>query len=178
MTFEVDITANQSFDTVDPDRLQQSAVQALQIEGVAEAVLSITLVDNAAIHSINREHLQHDFATDVISFQLDWRHPERDSPGKQPQDRSAGAHIEGDVIANVEYAAAEAGRLGWELQSELTLYVIHGMLHICGYDDLTAVEKQIMQARESVVLRQLGHSAIPRHAEPVQSISLMQEGSE
>jgi probable rRNA maturation factor len=164
MTFEVDITTDSQFGSVGLERLQQSVVQALQIESVAEAVLSVTLVDNAAIHEINRQYLQHDFATDVISFQLDWTHPELDAPGTASRDRSAGAHIQGEIIASIEYAAGEADRLDWELQSELTLYVIHGMLHICGYDDLDPTEKQIMQARESAILNQLGLSEIPRCA--------------
>jgi len=178
MTFEVDITANRQIDQVNLNSLQQSVVHALQIEGVAEAVLSITLVDNAAIHEINRKHLQHDYPTDVISFQLDWTHPKRDTPGNRPQDRSSGAHIEGEIIASVEYAITEARQLGWELQSELTLYVIHGMLHICGYDDLDVVEKQFMQARESAVLEQLGLPAIPRHAESMESVDIKREISE
>ncbi len=164
MTFEVNITADSQFGSVDLERLKQSVVQALQVESVAEAVLSVTLVDNATIHEINREYLQHDFVTDVISFQLDWTHPEQDTAGTASHDRSAGAHIQGEIIASIEYAAEEADRLGWELQSELTLYVIHGMLHICGYDDLDPAEKQMMQARESAVLNQLGFSEIPRCA--------------
>ena len=178
MTFEVDITADSQFGSVDLDRLRESLVQALQVESVAEAVLSVTLVDNAAIHEINRGHLQHDFATDVISFQLDWTHPEQDVPGAASHDRSAGAHIEGEIIASVEYAVGEADRLGWEMQSELTLYVIHGMLHICGYDDLDPTEKQMMQARESAVLNQLGLSAIPRHAASTQSTDDTKEAAE
>jgi len=178
MTFEVDIAMDSLFGTVDLERLRESVVQTLQVESVAEAVLSITLVDNAAIHEINREHLQHDFATDVISFQLDWTHPKQNVPGIASHDRSAGAHIEGEIIASVEYAVGEADRLGWELQSELTLYVIHGMLHICGYDDLDPTEKQMMQARESAVLNQLGLSEIPRHAVSEQSSGDVMEAAE
>ena len=178
MTFEVDITTDSQFGSVDLERLQQSVVQALQVESVAEAVLSITLVDNAVIHEINREHLQHDFATDVISFQLDWTHPQQDAPGAASHNRSDGAHIEGEIIASVEYAVGEADRLGWDLQSELTLYVIHGMLHICGYDDLDPMEKQMMQARESAVFNQLGLSEIPRHAATQQSTDDTKEGAE
>lgn len=162
MTFEVDITARSEGADVNVADLQQALVQALQVESVAEAVLSVTLTDNADIHQINRDHLQHDYPTDVISFQLDWTHPERDQPGQESQRRSAGARIEGEIIASMEYARAEAARQGWETQSELTLYVIHGMLHICGYDDLESAEKEVMRERESAVLGQLGLPAVPR----------------
>lgn len=162
MTFEVDITARSFFRDVDLNDLETSLIQALHVEAVAEAVLSVTLTDNADIHRINREHLQHDYPTDVISFQLEWSHPDRDQPEHTADGRSAGARIEGEIIASVEYAAAEAAQQGWDVQSELTLYVIHGMLHICGYDDLEFAEKDVMRAREAAVLNQLGRPVIPR----------------
>ncbi len=164
MPFEVDITARTHAARVDVAALEQAVHRALEVEAVVDAVLSVTLVDNAAIHEINRDHLQHDYPTDVISFQLDWSHPDRDAPGTGPDQRSAGAAIEGEIVASVEYARSEAALQGWETQFELTLYVIHGMLHICGYDDLESAEKEIMRAREAAVLSQLGLPAIPRHA--------------
>lgn len=163
MTYEVDITANMQCVDVDLMALRQAVIQSLHIESIAEAVLSVSLVDNPTIHEINLHHLQHDCPTDVISFQLDWTHPNSHSPGSGPDGRSAGAHIEGEIVVGIEYARAEAERLGWELQSELTLYVVHGMLHICGYDDLDPAEKQMMRVREATVLDQLGLPKIPGH---------------
>jgi probable rRNA maturation factor len=162
MTYEVDITATPQCFDVDLNALRQAVVQALRIESVAGSVLSFTLVDNETIHAVNRAYLHHDFPTDVISFQLDWRHPKRNSPGDGEKDRAAGAHIEGEIMVSVEYAGSEAARLGWELQSELTLYAVHGMLHVCGYDDLEIMEQQIMRARETFILEQLGIPGIPR----------------
>ena len=53
--------------------------------------------------------------------------------------------------------AAEMASSGqWTASNELTLYVVHGLLHICGYDDLTPAEKQIMRGRERAVLHALG----------------------
>ena len=49
-----------------------------------------------------------------------------------------------------------AGDAKWPVQSELTLYVIHGMLHICGYDDLTDDERVLMRSREAAILTALG----------------------
>ncbi len=179
MTFEVDITTNVQCADVDLNALQQAVVQSLHVESVAEAVMSISLVDNAAIHKFNRNYLQHDYPTDVISFQLDWSHSECGSPGTGVENRSAGAHIEGEIMVSLECAQAEAEQLGWELQSELTLYVIHGVLHVCGYDDLDPAERQMMRAREAAVFRELGLAPIPRHAAPsVQSSDSGQEISE
>jgi ssRNA-specific RNase YbeY (16S rRNA maturation enzyme) len=70
--FEIDISNRQSSLVFDENRVQAAVLRALAIEQVASAVLSISIVDNAAIHVINRDHLQHDYPTDVISFQLDF----------------------------------------------------------------------------------------------------------
>ncbi|MCH2209954.1 MAG: rRNA maturation RNase YbeY [Fuerstiella sp.] len=176
MTYEVDITATPQFLDVDLSVLRHAVVQALHIESVAGAVLSFSLVDNKTIHAVNHAYLQHDFPTDVISFQLDWRHPTRNSPKSDAERRAAGAHIEGEIMVSVEYAESEAARLGWELQSELTLYSVHGMLHVCGYDDQEIVQQQIMRARETFILEQLGIPKIPRDPDTaIQSTELTQD---
>ncbi len=126
----------------------------MQIEQVAAAVLSVSIVDNAAIHRINREHLQHDYPTDVISFQLDFsRTDARAVPDDAASElRASGAMIEGEIIASAQMASEMASAGQWTTMNELTLYVIHGLLHICGYDDLTPEEKAIMRCRERAIL--------------------------
>lgn len=195
MFVEVDILNQQTTVPVDIARLEKAAMTVLEQEQVASAVLSIAIVDNEAIHVINRDHLSHDYPTDVISFQLefsrdaDW--PETDESCDEleddelneeereedldedtsdadeaeytnPHQRAAGCQIEGEVIASAEYADQLAGEGGWTAMDELTLYVVHGILHICGYDDLTLPEKKIMRDREVAVMRALGLT--PRYA--------------
>ena len=157
MNFEIDISAP-PVSGVDVSRLKAAVQCGLQIEGVSSAVISVSIVDNQSIHEINREHLQHDYPTDVISFQLDWSCDEESLERRMtlPDGRSAGAAIEGEIIASHEYAEEMAARCGWSPQDELTLYVVHGMLHICGYDDLTLSEKEFMRARERVILKEMG----------------------
>ena len=179
MNYEVDITANRQCADVDFGALRQAVLQSLRIESVAEAVISVSLVDSETIHAINRSHLQHDYPTDVLSFQLDWTHPGLEAAGCGDESRSAGAHIEGEIIASVEFAQSAAERLDWGLQSELTLYVVHGMLHICGYDDRNPAERQIMRSREATVFTHLGLPTIPRHEDAaVQSGECRQEAPE
>jgi probable rRNA maturation factor len=199
MSYEIDISNRQQTVPVDFEALRAAVQRGLKTEQVRSAVLSISLVDNATIHVLNRDHLQHDYPTDVISFQLDFRteaedeaededdlaeteddeadehtvdadlasvpddsdeHDENDEVGGPGSDgcllRAAGASIEGEIIASVEMAAQMAGEANWSTQSELTLYVIHGMLHICGYDDLTDDERQVMRTREAAILNSLG----------------------
>ena len=199
--FEIDICNSQRLLPVDESDLQHTLEAALRAEGVTSAVLSVSIVDNTAIHVINRKHLQHDYPTDVISFQLDFspaqdsdatiadqetdRSPDQQTSsaagesrcsvnasrcelidGKFPQSdiairrRAAGASIEGEIVASAEMAMemAEVGK--WTALSELKLYLIHGMLHICGYDDLTPDEQQVMRFREREIMAGLGLTAI------------------
>lgn len=158
MTFEIDISCTHPSAVVDCDAIQQALIEALKIEEVESAVLSVTLVDNSTIHRLNRDHLKHDYPTDVISFPLEWMcagESVEDRVG-QADGRAKGALIEGEIVVSIDYAEEMARRCGWATQNELTLYAVHGMLHICGYDDLTTDEKQVMRSREKAVLGHLG----------------------
>ncbi len=155
-SYEIDIGNSQTAISVDIAQLRRDLCRALEHELVASAVLSVSVVDNSRIHELNRRHLQHDFPTDVISFPLDWFSETADSPASGPTGRSAGAGIEGEIVISAEFAAESAVRCGWPVQCELTLYAVHGMLHICGYDDLSPDEKAVMRAREISILSALG----------------------
>ena len=198
MSFEIDISNRQKAVAVDCTALREAILQALQIEQIASAVLSVSIVDNAAIHTINRNHLQHDFPTDVISFQLGFE-PADDAVGDDSDDdlshsaelpsltcsshspaaasssaaasalRAAGAAIEGEIIASAETAADMASDGQWSTQDELTLYIIHGLLHICGYDDLTPEEQSIMRTRERTILSATGRH--PVYAEDPETLT-------
>lgn len=197
MKYEIDVSDRQQSFSVDCAALRAAVRRALEIEQVAAAVLSISIVDNRAIHILNRDHLRHDYATDVISFQLDFRSdPQDDGEGGEDEFdesaqeelqsdesgpaepvtahvasefgenssplRASGALIEGEIVASAEMAAERAAEAQWSAQAELTLYVIHGMLHICGYDDQTPEDRTIMRSREDEILLSLGLKAAGR----------------
>ncbi len=65
---------------------------------------------------------------------------------------SAPPHLEGELIVSTETALREAAAHGWTPADELLLYVVHGLLHLCGYDDLTDEARPVMRAREREVL--------------------------
>lgn len=188
MPFEIDISNRQKTVSVDCHAIRGAMVHALEMEHVASAVLSVSIVDNAAIHAINRKHLQHDYPTDVISFQLGFETAEdsdgNDSdiddstsadeprPARSSQNsaasseavesalRAVGAAIEGEIVASAEMADDMASEGRWSTQDELTLYIIHGLLHICGYDDLIPEEQTIMRARERAILNATGRHPV------------------
>ena len=143
---------------IDEARIEQIIHDALRSEQVAAAELSVAIVDDERMHELNRTHLGHDDTTDVLSFLLEC---ELDSatdeePRRSEQMLGRGKRLEGELVICAETAQREAGRFGWEVGDELLLYVVHGVLHLCGYVDSSDVERQQMRLRESEILQNRG----------------------
>ncbi|HSG69995.1 MAG TPA: rRNA maturation RNase YbeY [Planctomycetaceae bacterium] len=156
MTYEIELTDRQHLVALDRERICQSARDLLAAERVASAIIGLVFVDDTAIHRINREHLQHDYPTDVISFLLEERPNGRPDVISTENPRGAGKHLEGEIVVSTETALKQAENYGWSAEEELLLYVVHGMLHLAGYDDLTAGEKAEMRRRENEILARWG----------------------
>ncbi|MFL5639501.1 MAG: rRNA maturation RNase YbeY [Gemmatimonadaceae bacterium] len=101
-------------------RIKAAAEATLKSAGVREAMLSITFVGRSTMAGLNRRYLEHDGATDVISFGL----------GRERKR----IPIVGDIYICAEVARANAHREGVSAQEELLRLVIHGTLHVLGYD--------------------------------------------
>lgn len=132
--------ANMQSIPVDEVRLIDAVRAVLHGANVTSCEVSLTIVDNARMHELNRRHLDHDYPTDVLSFLLGFD----------------GQRLDGEVIVSADYAAAEAARYGWPAQDELLLYVVHGVLHLVGYDDTTPEAAAQMRQQERVILRGFG----------------------
>jgi probable rRNA maturation factor len=137
----VEISDTQGHLRVGPEELIALARAVLIAEGRRRATISIALVDQAAIRAINRSHLGHDWPTDVISFPL-----------SDPTDPT----LAGELVVSAEMAAATAAEIGVDPRDELALYVVHGLLHLCGYDDLSDAGAAAMRRREDVLLAACG----------------------
>lgn len=153
--YQIDIANSQ--DTVEIDEQVSADVvrKTLEAECVSAASISVAFVDNATIHELNRQYLNHDYETDVLSFLLDCTLDSADIPvfdgvGELP--RGAGKRLEGEVIVSTEMAASLAEEFRWSAGDEIVLYLVHGLLHLCGYDDLTPEERIIMRSRERKIL--------------------------
>jgi probable rRNA maturation factor len=119
--------------------LMRSAARAVFAgEGVTTARLSLAFVDDVTSERINGQFLNHSGPTDVITFPL------TDDP------------LEGELVIGAEVAARAAAERGHDVQAELALYVIHGVLHLAGYDDTTAAAARRMRQRERHYLAALG----------------------
>lgn len=136
-SIEVEVTDNQAHLRVDAREIEDLARRVLEHHGVTHASLSIALVDDATIHAINRRHLAHDWPTDVITFTLS-------EPG-EPE-------LAGELVVSAEMAAATAKQVGVEPLSELALYVVHGVLHLCGFDDQSPDAAASMRRAEADAL--------------------------
>lgn len=123
-------------------RLREVARTTLRSQGIREADISLALVDDPTIHALNRRHLEHDYATDVLSFLLS-------DTGRAGEV----AALEGEIIVSTETAIRQAAEYGWSAEDELTLYLVHGLLHLCGFDDHTAADRRKMRAAECSVLQ-------------------------
>lgn len=162
--YQIQITNQQANAPVDEAQLLHCARETLRQAGIARAEISIAIVDDPAIHEINRTHLQHDYPTDVISFLLDSGVADpRSVTQAGPKGRGQGLWIDGEIILSADTAIREAQEYGWDASSEMALYVVHGLLHLCGYDDLTDEEQAIMRDREREILTSLGLS--PQYSE-------------
>src|ERR1700730_18080832 len=141
----ISIATPQELVPVDRSRMREVARTVLEGEGVADAEISLAFVDNPTIHRLNQRYLQHDEPTDVLSFPLSEPNAKR---------------FAGELVIGAEVAQAEASVRGHEVHAELALYVIHGLLHLCGYDDKNAQHAGEMRARERHYLQELGLPAI------------------
>ena len=137
----ISIATPQEIVVIDRARMRETVRAVLDGEGVADYEISLAFVDNSAIHRLNQRYLQHDEPTDVLSFPL-----------SEPN----AAKLAGELVLGVEVAAEQATARGHDVQAELALYVIHGLLHLCGYDDRDDADRAAMRERERHYLRQLG----------------------
>jgi probable rRNA maturation factor len=156
--FSISIANRQRTLRFDRRRLLRLARSVLRQEQVAAAEISVAILDDAAIHAINRQFLNHDYPTDVISFLLDCSLADARPPLERPHSvrRGAAKVIEGEIVISAETAIRIAARFGIRPQNELALYLAHGLLHLCGYDDRTPKEKRLMRRREAEALEDMG----------------------
>jgi probable rRNA maturation factor len=140
MSFDISLTNEQSGHAVDEKQLIDAAKSVLLDSPFSSAAISLVVVDDPTIHELNRQYLDHDWPTDVLSFVLE----------------DSGTHLEGEVIISADTAAESAEEIGCSAAAEQLLYVIHGVLHLVGLRDITPSDAEEMRAAEAKFLRQFG----------------------
>lgn len=114
------------------------------------AEISVTFVDNAQIHELNKQYRDKDVPTDVLSFPMG-------ENGVYDINHSNGAKILGDIVISMEKAVEQADRYGHSLEREVGYLSAHSMLHLLGYDhENGGIERVRMREKEEQVMTQLG----------------------
>lgn len=129
--------------------LERAAEEILRQAGLQTAAdLSLVIADDAQLQALNRQFLGVDASTDVLSFAVDEIDPE------------SGRRYLGDVILSYPRALSQAQAAGHSVQDELTLLVVHGVLHLLGYDHQEEADKARMWALQDTLLKRLGCSIL------------------
>lgn len=116
--------------------------------------LSVTIVDNETIQEINREYRGIDQATDVISFALE-DEVEEEFPIFFDEDFSI-PRLLGDIFISIDQTTEQAVTYGHSFERELGFLVVHGFLHLNGFDHQTSAQEKEMFALQEKILKEYG----------------------
>jgi len=134
---------------VQTDPLRRIAESALARDGVQmPCELAIVVCGDAAIRELNHRHLGVDAPTDVLAFPSPPHSPIAEASGQPP--------YLGDVVICFPQAKAQAADLGHSVEAELQLLVVHGVLHLLGYDDLRTEKRDRMWAVQEAIMSAAG----------------------
>jgi len=118
-------------------------LQTAPLESIAQAEshrdIELQLVDDGMIRTLNREHRNMDYATDVLSFPLSDEHP--------------GVGL-GTIVISIDHARSKAAELGHSTEEEIQLLFLHGLLHLLGYDHETDTGQ--MRQKEHDLIHRFG----------------------
>ena len=138
----LEVLDEQDIIAVDLEKIRTVCEHILADREIRSGKINVVLVDSSTIQQYNRDFLHHDYPTDTISFPI--------------EDRRSDGHLEGEVLVCTEIARERAEEFGWTAEEELLLYVVHGMLHLVGFDDATPEQRTVMQEKEWNYLAALG----------------------
>lgn len=134
---------------VNKELINSVIAESLKYEGVSDnCEISVTIVDNEEIHSINLKHRGIDRPTDVLSFPL------IDFEKETLPDDGSKIYL-GDIIISIEKAEEQAKEYGHSLDREIGFLTAHSMLHLLGYDHMAEDEEKIMFKKQEEILNNL-----------------------
>jgi probable rRNA maturation factor len=148
MSLDLTIQNRQRTRAINSRQLRQIVLTLLaEFLEIKEAELGITLVAAPEMTRLNESFLQHEGSTDVITF--DYRE-------LRTWNLELGTVIHGEIFVCVDEAILQARRFRTTWQSEVVRYVLHGILHLLGYDDHRVADRRKMKRAENRVLNALG----------------------
>lgn len=144
MSIRVSVNNQQSLFAIDEAQIVTAVRQVLSGNGISLAEVSVAVVTDPEIHVLNRDHLNHDYPTDVLSFLYEHRTDSQD------------CFLDGELIVSTDTARRVGREHDMPEHDELLLYIVHGSLHLVGFDDHSAADRAKMRAAEREQLSDLG----------------------
>jgi probable rRNA maturation factor len=145
---EVDVFSQELPETMPTATWEQSCVlwseQVLAYLQLPDAIVSIMLCDDATIHPLNRDYRDKDKPTDVLSFAQ-----------REGEFAFLNDNLLGDVIISMETTIRQAQERQHSTETELRVLLVHGLLHLLGYDHIEDDEAEVMEAKEREILAHL-----------------------
>ncbi len=137
--YHVEIQNHQRQIALCPETIEAFVRRVLCDQRVREASISLVVTTDRSIRVVNRRFLNHDYATDVLTFDL-------------ADTRSGRKGIEAEILVSAVTARRQAREIGSSVYDELALYIVHGVLHLVGYDDHCPADAARMRQAEQTAL--------------------------
>jgi rRNA maturation RNase YbeY len=129
-------TEDIQFNLQSPEQYRNWISMVINNEGLSTAEINYIFCSDEYLWKINKNHLSHDTYTDIITFDLSDNHDD----------------ISGDIYISIERVKDNSTTMGYTFKDELDRVMIHGILHLCGYNDGTDEEKAMMRKKEEACL--------------------------
>lgn len=129
-------TENTILPTIDQAKVSRWIKLVAATHGRKVGNLNYIFCNDERILQVNNQFLQHDYYTDIITF-----------------DYSGGKTVSGDIFISIDTVKSNADKLGIYFEDELIRVIIHGILHLCGQDDMSPDSKDEMTRQENEALR-------------------------
>ena len=152
---EINISIEQKLKiSLEESWLRSIALKALETEGTVTPVeMGLVITDDETIQQLNKTYRGEDEPTDVLAFHM------LPNSGQEPEQSFIsppdGIHHLGEVVISYPKAVQQAQEQGHSVMRELALLIIHGVLHLLGYDHEQPQERERMRARENEILEKL-----------------------
>ena len=145
----IDIDLDHAEHTVDTEALASLIEQVVEAEGGDLRYVGVILTGHETVRSLNRQYLDHDYNTDVLAFSLADPAPRSSDDDAEGESRSV---VEGEVYVDLDTAAERHDEFDATFEEEVRRYVVHGTLHLLGYDDTTESGNREMRRLEDAYL--------------------------
>jgi probable rRNA maturation factor len=140
--------------TLNTTRIEKITSRIIKKVGIRKVILSVVFVSGPKIKALNKKFLGRDYATDVLAF--DWKLG--NGAPLRGINKSKRKELCGDIIISTDAIRQNASAFRTSLSHELVLYIIHGILHLMGFDDHNPSDIKRMRQEEAKLMKYLGNT--------------------